>query len=625
MRQENDCKPGGPDLKSLLKRYFGYDSFRPLQEEIINHVIGGSDGFVLMPTGGGKSLCYQLPALMLDGITLVVSPLIALMKDQVDSLQACGVRAEFINSSIPAARISDICARAKNGDVKILYIAPERFALKSFQDFLKSLNVALIAVDEAHCISEWGHDFRPDYRNLGLLKELFPDAPVIALTATATEKVREDILSHLFPEKPRTFISSFDRENLKISVVEKKQAFAKLLSLLSRHKNEPAIIYCFSRNETEELAEKLKLNGYSAGAYHAGLDAEKRKQVQDLFIRDKVDIIVATIAFGMGIDKPDVRLVAHYTYPKTLEGYYQEIGRAGRDGLPSECVLFYTYADTRKHEYFIDKIEDDVLRERARRKLAEVSRFCKLTTCRKKYLLGYFGERLEGGNCGGCDNCLGEKETPDFKPAAKDKPKRGSLDYNAELFEELRAVRKELANKANVPPFVIFGDTSLQEMACYLPRDKEGFSGISGVGAKKLEQYGDVFIRAINKFAEENNITGRDVPTRKMEYARPKPVTSRKPAAWFKTRELLLTMTPLGEIAEVQGIKPGTVAGHIEDMIRAGERMNLDYLKVPGDRYAAMKAAFEECGVERLKPAFECLGEEYSYDELRLARVLINS
>jgi RecQ family ATP-dependent DNA helicase len=612
-------------LKSLLKRYFGYDSFRPLQEEIINNVMGGSDSFVLMPTGGGKSLCYQLPALMMDGITLVVSPLIALMKDQVDSLQACGVRAEFINSSIPAARISDICARAKNDDVKILYIAPERFALKSFQDFLKSLKVALIAVDEAHCISEWGHDFRPDYRNLSLLKELFPDAPVIALTATATEKVREDILSHLFPEKPRTFISSFNRENLKISVIEKKQAFAKLLSLLSRHKNEPAIIYCFSRNETEELAEKLKLNGYSAGAYHAGMEAEKRKQVQDLFIRDKVDIIVATIAFGMGIDKPDVRLVAHYTYPKTLEGYYQEIGRAGRDGLPSECVLFYTYADTRKHEYFIDKMEDDILRERARVKLAEVSRFFKLTTCRKKHLLAYFGERLEGGNCGGCDNCLGEKETLDAKPASKDKPKRGSLDYNAELFEELRAIRKELANKASVPPFVIFGDTSLQEMACYLPRDKEGFSGISGVGARKLEQYGDVFLEAINKFALENNIPGGDIPARKREVARPKPVTPGKSAAWFKTRELLLTMTPLDKMAEIQGIKPGTVAGHIEDIIQAGEKIDLDYLKIPGDRYAVMKAAFEECGAERLKPAFEYLGEEYSYDELRLARVLMNS
>ena len=257
MRQENDCNLEGTDLKTLLKRYFGYDSFRPLQEEVINNVIDRKDGFVLMPTGGGKSLCYQLPALMLDGITLVVSPLIALMKDQVDSLQACGVRAEFINSSISAAQISDICPRAKNNEVKILNIAPERFALKAFQDFLKSLKVALIAVDEAHCISEWGHDFRPDYRNLRLLKELFPDAPVIALTATATEKVREDILAHLFPEKPRTFISSFNRENLKISVIEKKQAFPKLLSLLSRHKNEPAIIYCFSRNETEEIAEKL--------------------------------------------------------------------------------------------------------------------------------------------------------------------------------------------------------------------------------------------------------------------------------------------------------------------------------------------------------------------------------
>lgn len=504
-----------------MKQYFGFDSFRPLQEEIVNNVLSGKDSFVLMPTGGGKSLCYQLPALKMDGITLVISPLIALMKDQVDSLQACGVKAEFINSSISSAQVGNICGRARNGGVKILYVAPERFALAGFQEFLKTLEVSLIAVDEAHCISEWGHDFRPDYRNLGLLKTLFPSVPLIALTATATAKVREDILSHLFPERPRAFISSFNRENLHIKVIEKKQAFPKLLNLLSRHKDEPVIIYCFSRNETEELAENLNLNGFNAGAYHAGLEAGKRKQVQDLFIKDNVNIIVATIAFGMGIDKPDVRLVVHYTYPRTLEGYYQEIGRAGRDGLPSECVLFYTYADTRKHEYFIGRMEDGPLREHARRKLEAVLRFGKLTTCRKRYLLEYFGERLEGEGCGGCDNCLGEKETLEPKPASRGKAKRGSLDFNPGLFEELRVIRRGLADKANVPPFVIFGDAALQEMAYSFPRNEREFAGISGVGGRKLEQFGGIFLEAINKFAMSHNI----------------PILKSKPPAYLKTRE----------------------------------------------------------------------------------------
>ena len=611
-------------MKNLLKQYFGFDSFRPLQEEIVNNVLSGKDSFVLMPTGGGKSLCYQLPALKMDGITLVISPLIALMKDQVDSLQACGVKAEFINSSISSAQIGNICGRARNGGVKILYVAPERFALAGFQEFLKSLKVSLIAVDEAHCISEWGHDFRPDYRNLSLLKTLFPSVPLIALTATATAKVREDILSHLFPERPRAFISSFNRENLHIKVIEKKQAFPKLLNLLSRYKGESAIVYCFSRNETEELTENLNLNGFNASAYHAGLEAGKRKQVQDLFVKDKVNIIVATIAFGMGIDKPDVRLVVHYTYPRTLEGYYQEIGRAGRDGLPSECVLFYTYADTRKHEYFIGRMEDSALQEHARRKLEAVLRFGKLTTCRKRYLLEYFGERLEGEGCNGCDNCLGEKESFDLNPVPSGKPKKGALSFNLELFGELRVIRRGLADKANVPPFVIFGDATLQEMAYSFPRNEREFAGISGVGSRKLEQFGGIFLEAINKFALRHDIPAGDIPLRKKEEARPK-LLKNKPPAYLKTREFLLKGTPLNDIAESLCLKPGTVIGHIEDMVQAGEEINLDYLKEPLDRYHAMKAAFEISGIERLKPVFDHLGEEYSYEELKLARVLLKN
>ncbi|MDD5750395.1 MAG: ATP-dependent DNA helicase [Candidatus Pacebacteria bacterium] len=501
-------------MKDLLKQYFGYEQFRPLQEEIINHVVQRNDCFVLMPTGGGKSLCYQLPALKFSGLTLVISPLISLMKDQVDALRACGIKAEFINSSLSPKQITRICDQLKDNQVKILYIAPERFALNDFRNFLKGLPVSLIAVDEAHCISEWGHDFRPDYRNLSLIKELFPETPLIALTATATQKVREDIINQLRLQKARVFISSFNRANLRVSVVEKKQAFPKLVGLLRKYRNESAIIYCFSRNDTETIAADLRANRFKARAYHAGLKASDRAAAQDLFIKDEVDIIVATIAFGMGIDKPDVRLVVHYTYPKTLEGYYQEIGRAGRDGLPSECVMFYTYADTRKHEFFINQIEDYSLQRRAREKLNEVTNFANLITCRKKYLLKYFGEELGGDNCGGCDICESWHNDPEpagFEP----EPASRIEDYNKELFEELRVLRKHLADREHVPPFIIFGDTALAEMAHYLPPDEESFGRINGVGAKKLEQFAAIFLAVINDFAQKHNLTPKDIPEKK--------------------------------------------------------------------------------------------------------------
>ena len=342
-------------IRTLLKSHFGYDHFLPLQEEIITNVLDQNDTLVLMPTGGGKSLCYQLPSLCFDGLTLVVSPLIALMKDQVDGLTANGITAEFINSTLPYAEISRVQAQAKKGQIKILYLAPERLALSGFRDFLTTLDVSLIAIDEAHCISEWGHDFRPDYRNLKALRRDFPAVPVIALTATATGKVREDIISQLDLRLAQPFVSSFNRANLTYLVQPKRTAFSELLELLRRHKNEPAIIYCFSRKDTEGLSADLSVNGLKALPYHAGLDNSLRKETQERFIHDEVPIIVATIAFGMGIDKPDIRLVVHYDLPKTLEGYYQETGRAGRDGVPSECVLFYSYGDKIKQEFSLKR------------------------------------------------------------------------------------------------------------------------------------------------------------------------------------------------------------------------------------------------------------------------------
>jgi ATP-dependent DNA helicase RecQ len=716
-------------MQTLLKKYFGYDDFRPLQAEIINNVLNNKDTFVLMPTGGGKSLCYQLPALKLPGTTLVISPLIALMKDQVDSLRECGINAEFINSTLLPAQISQIYEQVSSGKTKILYIAPERFAIKDFRDFLKTLDISLIAIDEAHCISEWGHDFRPEYRNLSAARKLFPAVPVIALTATATEKVRTDIIRQLDLQKARLFVSSFNRENLRISVIEKKQAFVKLANLLSEHKQESVIIYCHSRKETEEIAANLNLNKFNARAYHAGLAPNERKLVQELFIKDKIDIIVATIAFGMGIDKPDVRLVVHYTFPKTLEGYYQEIGRAGRDGLTSDCVMFYTYADTRKHQFFINQIDDNILRERAEEKLAEVLNYSELTTCRKKYLLKYFGEASIKDNCGACDICLTVKEMFDATIIAKKiisavirtenrygknyiidvllgkksqkikmnkheqlsvfgivddfsegelgqivnqlvnlnflnksdgkyptlrvakkgiqlisgneilkiaKPmvdvldkkagkKKGELSYNKDLFEVLRSIRRELAEKANVPPFVIFGDTSLREMAYYLPSDKEEFAKISGVGAKKLEQYADVFLREISIFARIHNVQSIIIDQKKIKKSNDNiEIKEHRPIFYLKTKELLAKKIPIDRIAKNQNVQTATIVNHIEKMLDAGESIDLEYLKLPRDRYETMTKAFKKIGDEKLKPVFEYLKGEYNYDELRLARVLRN-
>ena len=615
--QTGECRMSdNSPMRALLKSHFGYDHFRPLQEDIITNVLDQNDTLVLMPTGGGKSLCYQLPSLCFEGLTMVVSPLIALMKDQVDSLKANGIAAEFINSTVSFTEISRIRRRATNGQLKILYVAPERLALPGFRDFMHSLDVSLIAIDEAHCISEWGHDFRPDYRNLKALRHDFPAVPVIALTATATEEVRQDIIAQLDLQKVRTFLASFNRANLTYLVEPKRVAFNELLDLLRKHENEPVIIYCISRKETESLAADISANNLKALPYHAGLDNEVREKTQEKFIRDKVPIIVATIAFGMGIDKPDIRLVVHYDLPKTLEGYYQETGRAGRDGLPSECVLFYSYRDKMKQDYFVDQIEDHTKRENAQQKLAQVIEFCELQTCRRKYVLEYFGEESTD-HCGGCDVCLTPREEFDATEIAQkilsavirtgerfgvnhlsevlrgattkrvrslghDKltvfgivvdftddelkqmvslllaqglllkngnqyptvsvtragrtflkgwekltlmvPKRESKvvpgldganpEYDRSLFEKLRALRKELADERDVPPYIIFSDASIQQMAYYFPQSGESFASINGVGAQKLAQFSDQFLAVICNHSHENGLVERNYSSR---------------------------------------------------------------------------------------------------------------
>lgn len=707
-------------MQTILKKYFGYDNFRPLQEEIIKSVLEKKDTFVLMPTGGGKSLCYQLPALKFSGLTIVISPLISLMKDQVDALLSNGISARFLNSTLSYQEISQIQSEAYRGQIKILYLAPERLAIGSFQEFLRTLKISLIAIDEAHCISQWGHDFRPEYRNLKCLRQLFPKIPIIALTATATSKVRQDIIEQLSLNIPQAFISSFDRPNLKFIVMRKKNAFSKLLHFLDKYKNESVIVYCFSRKDTEAIAFDLRAEGFKALAYHAGLDNKTRRQNQEQFIKDEANIIVATIAFGMGIDKPDVRLIVHYTFPKTLEGYYQEIGRAGRDGLPSECVTLYSYGDKLKHDYFINQIQDPNEHARAQDKLEQVMNYFDQPLCRRKQILDYFGEKYKKDNCFACDICLspqksfdateitqkilscvlrtgsrfGKKyiaevltgkrnkkvaqnrhdllsvfnivddftvdeikrilglliarslaqtssgqyptisltsegvlwlkqkkslELPQISEYALKKEKAEDKEYDLALFEKLRFLRKQIAESRGVPPFVIFTDLALQEMACYFPQDQDNFSRIQGVGAQKLADFRRDFLKLISDYAKANNIRPQQVPAhraRRQTAVRKSAV--RGNSRYAETKRMLQQKLSLTEMARAHNFIEGTIIRHIEKLIQAGEKLDISYLMPEPEKLDEIKKAFAKCGYDRLKPVYEFLKEKYSYEEIRL-------
>jgi ATP-dependent DNA helicase RecQ len=408
----NQVKNHAMDLKTPLKKHFGYDEFRPLQEEIIADAVAGRDVFALMPTGGGKSLCFQLPAVLREGITIVVSPLIALMKDQVDALQTSGIPATFLNSTLLGDEARARWRGLHRAQYRLLYVAPERLMLDHFLERALNWNIAQFAIDEAHCISEWGHDFRPDYRQLAKLRTHFPDVPIMALTATATERVRADILKQLKLRNPRCYIGSFNRPNLSYRVVPKSSAYDQLLAFLRRRPNDSGIVYCASRRATDSLAARLQQDGIVAKPYHAGMESAHRSKHQDAFLRDDVRVITATIAFGMGINKPNVRFVVHYDLPKNLESYYQETGRAGRDGLPSECVLLFSASDVIKQRRFIED-KDEHEQRIAHEQLRTMVAYAETRECRRATLLCYFGEQLAEGSCSGCDNCENPRETFD--------------------------------------------------------------------------------------------------------------------------------------------------------------------------------------------------------------------
>ena len=712
------------DLSKKLKEYFGFNQFKGDQEAIIRNVLAGNDTFVLMPTGGGKSLCYQLPSLLMEGTAIVISPLIALMKNQVDVINGISEEdglAHYLNSSLNKAAIDQVKTDILNGRTKLLYVAPESLTKDEYVEFLRGCKISFYAVDEAHCISEWGHDFRPEYRRIRPIVNDIGRAPIIALTATATDKVRTDIMKSLGIVGAQEFKSSFNRPNLYYEVRPKASDIDKqIVKFIMQNSGKSGIIYCLSRKKVEELAAVLCANNIKAAPYHAGLDSATRSQTQDDFLMERIDVIVATIAFGMGIDKPDVRFVIHYDIPKRLEGYYQETGRAGRDGGEGKCIAFYSYKDLKKLEKFMEGkpvAEQDI----GRQLLQETAAYAESSVCRRKMLLHYFGETYPEDNCGSCDNCLhpkvkvegrealvivlqavqaikedfrtdyvidfvtgrptddivahkhdqleefgaGEDEDPKiWNPVIrqaliagflrKDVENYGLLKLTAAgkrymqnpesfmivkdnefndddddslgeghgsaldptLYKMLDQLRTTTANRLNLPPYVVFMDSSLEQMATMYPVTLEELQNIQGVGAGKARKFGRPFVELIQKYCEENEI---DRP----EDLRVRTV-AKKSMLKVKIIQAIDRQVMLDDLANAQGLEFENLLDEVEAIVYSGTKLNIDYFLeevMDDDHIDDIYEYFRESDTDNLDDAMDELGQDYTEDEVRLVRI----
>ncbi|MBQ6880580.1 MAG: DNA helicase RecQ [Bacteroidales bacterium] len=724
--------PDSATLHAKLKEFFGFDSFKAGQEPIIKHLVAGNNAFVLMPTGGGKSMCYQLPALVMEGTAIVISPLIALMKNQVDAIRGFvagndGI-AHFLNSSLNKAQIADVRNDLLSGATKLLYVAPESLTKAENVAMLKEIKISFYAVDEAHCISEWGHDFRPEYRRIRNIIEEIGTAPIIALTATATPKVQSDIIKNLGMNDATVFKSSFNRPNLYYEIRDKSDPKRDIIKYIKQNPGKSGIIYCLSRKKVEELAELLNINGIKAAPYHAGLDAKTRAENQDRFLTEDIDVIVATIAFGMGIDKPDVRFVIHYDIPKSIEGYYQETGRAGRDGREGQCITFYSYKDIQKLEKFMQG-KPIAEQEIGKQLLMETVAYAESNSCRRKLLLNYFGETYEVENCGACDNCLhpkkqfdgkeemsmvieliqalpehfkiehlsnilagemnsiiksyhhdklelfgagkdhsarfwcavihqgmvlhllhkdiesyglisvteegleffekpytlmltedrefAEGEDDDDDPAAAAAAVRGGGGGDTQLLAMLKDLRRDVARKKGLQPWVVFGDPSLEDMSIMYPMTYDELKNCQGVGEGKARKFGKEFIDLISKYVEDNEIVRPDDFVMKS-------IVNKSVNKVFIIQSIDRKL-PLEDIADAKGMDMEELLDEIEAIVFSGTKLNLDYYieqtlddDIVDDIYDYFH---DEAESDSLESAMEDLGSDYDEQEVRLVRL----